>query len=68
MDEDYQTDKTDLLELARRSQFFEEAKQAELEEYYKTIIFFMEEKFQEASAATQAEYLTKRDEESKKVS
>lgn len=67
LDNEYQKDKQDLIERATLSQLSVEGKQAELEEYYKTILFATEEKFQETLATTQSDYIMKRDEEAKKV-
>lgn len=54
------------LDDVRENREFNNQTQEELEDYYKTILFMMEERFNEAMAIAQGEYLTKRDEESKR--
>lgn len=67
MDSEYLSKKQELMQTALANQLLGKEQMNELEDYYKTTIFVMDERFQEASAATHGEYLIKRDEQDKKV-
>uniref|UniRef100_A0A1B6H2H7 Dynein regulatory complex protein 1/2 N-terminal domain-containing protein n=1 Tax=Cuerna arida TaxID=1464854 RepID=A0A1B6H2H7_9HEMI len=66
MDSQYKDHLTQLVDDAMEKTQVQEMNHANLEDYYKTVLYIMEEQFQEASTTAQGEYVTKRDEEAKK--
>ncbi|KAG8268045.1 Dynein regulatory complex subunit 2 [Homalodisca vitripennis] len=66
MDSQYQDHVMQMLYDAVDKAQIQELNQLDLEDYYKTVLYIMEEQFQEASTTAQGEYVTKRDEEAKR--
>lgn len=67
LDEEYHKIKLQLVEKAHSTSKDQESEQKELEDYYKTVLFVMEQSSADTAIATQGEYMTRRDEEAKKV-
>lgn len=67
LDEEYHQSKLQLVEKAHSTSKNQESEQMELEDYYKTVLYVMEQSSADTAIATQGEYMTRRDEEAKKV-
>lgn len=65
--DEYQQSKLDLVEKAHSTSKDQESDQIELEDYYKTVLYVTEQSSADTAIATQGEYMTRRDEEAKKV-
>uniref|UniRef100_A0A1B6LQA5 Dynein regulatory complex protein 1/2 N-terminal domain-containing protein n=1 Tax=Graphocephala atropunctata TaxID=36148 RepID=A0A1B6LQA5_9HEMI len=66
MDNQFQARLKNLLDDSMEKAQQQEMAQTDLVDYYKTVLYIMEEQFQEVSSVAQGEYMTKRDEEAKR--
>lgn len=67
LDDEYHRSKQELVERAHRTSKEQESEHQELEDFYKTVLYTMEQSCADTANATQGEYMTRRDEEDKKV-